>query len=74
MAFDTRAALREGLADALGFVLGGLAGWQLSRWLGVDVLATPGFSGPHLLGLLLILAGMGGCRWLMRRLLLPRKT
>lgn len=70
--FDTGAALREGLADALGFVLGGLAGWWLGRQLGWDFINTPGWGGPQLLGLLLILVGMGGCRWLARRLIMGK--
>lgn len=70
MAQDLDRAWREGLADALGFVLGALAGWGLGRELGVDFIASPDWNGPQLIGLLLIVGGCGVGRWVARRLLL----
>lgn len=64
-----KAAL-EGLADALGFVLGGLAGWRLGLLLGFDFVGSTGWAGSEIVGLVLIVAGCGGGRWLCRRLLL----
>ncbi len=32
-------ALEEGLVDAAAFFAGAWIGWQLGRWLGLDVLA-----------------------------------
>ena len=64
-----RDALREGIADALGFVLGALAGWGAGQLLGFDFVRTPGYSGSALVGLLFILLGTGVGRWLARRLL-----
>lgn len=69
---DLGRAFKLGLADALGFLLGALAGWQLGRWLGFDFINTPDWGGPQLLGLGLILAGCGLGRWLARRLILGR--
>ncbi len=63
-------AWRAALADAIGFVLGGALGLFLGRWLGWDFIGSAGWGTSQILGLLLILAGMGGCRWLLRRWLL----
>ena len=62
-------ALQEGVADALGFVLGALAGWQVGRLLGYDFVSNPDWGGPQIFGLLWILVGCGGGRWLFRNLL-----
>jgi hypothetical protein len=70
MAQDFDRALREGLADAIGFVGGALAGWGLGRQFGIDFIASPDWNGPQLIGLLLIVGGCGGGRWLARRLIL----
>lgn len=70
MSFDTKNALREGVADALGFVLGALAGWGLGLQLGIDFIGNTDWGLTQLAGLVLILAGSGLGRWLMRRLLL----
>ncbi|MCV2349196.1 hypothetical protein [Paucibacter sp. Y2R2-4] len=59
----------EGLADAAGFVLGALAGWQLGAALGFDCINTPGWAMPQIIGLILIVLGCGAGRWLFRRLL-----
>lgn len=67
---DLNRALREGLADAIGFVAGALAGWGLGRWLGVDFIASSEWSAAQLGALALIVAGCGAGRWLSRRLLL----
>lgn len=61
--------LKEGLADALGFVVGALAGWQLGVLLGFDFINTPGYGGPQLIGLVLIVVGCGLGRFVARRLL-----
>ena len=63
MPLDTRQALREGLSDAVGFVGGALAGWQLGRWLGCDVLAPGAWDARTLLGWLILLAGCGAGKW-----------
>ncbi|QPF75030.1 hypothetical protein G8A07_20330 [Roseateles sp. DAIF2] len=61
---------RQGLADALGFVLGALAGWQLGSWLGFDFIGSTQWQTPQLIGLLFILAGCGLGRWLARKIIL----
>jgi hypothetical protein len=58
-----RQLLREGLADAIGFLGGGLAGWQAGRWLGVDITTTSGFGTDSLLAWALLLAGLGVGKW-----------
>ena len=73
MQSDTRKALIEGVADALGFVLGALLGWWVGRhFFGIDFVADSGWGPAQIGGLLLILAGTGLGRWLMRTLLLGR--
>ena len=57
----------DGLADALGFVGGGLAGWQLGRLAGVDITTASGFGAHTLLGWALLLAGLGVGKWLSLR-------
>ena len=66
--------LKEGLADALGFVVGALAGWQLGVLLGFDFIDTPGYGSAQLVGLVLIVAGCGVGRWVARRLLSIEKS
>ncbi|MET0211254.1 MAG: hypothetical protein ABW220_19585 [Burkholderiaceae bacterium] len=67
-------AWRAAVADALGFVLGGVLGLGVGRLLGWDFIDAPGWGMTQILGLLTILAGMGGCRWLLRRLLLGNRA
>ena len=62
-----RQALAEGLADAVGFVGGALAGWQVGRWLGFDILAPGPFDSRALVGWLLLMAGCGAGKWLSLR-------
>ena len=62
-----RNALKEGLADACGFVLGALAGWSLGRLLGFDFVASPGYDARSMAGLVFILFGCGLGKWLARR-------
>lgn len=68
----TGALLREGLADALGFVAGALAGWQLGLWLGFDFVGTPGYGVAQMVGLALIVLGCGLGRFVARRILAVR--
>jgi len=62
-------ALQEGLADALGFVLGALAGWHLGQAFGLDFIASKAWGMPEMISLALILAGSGAGRWLCRQAL-----
>ena len=62
-----RSALREGLADAIGFVGGALAGWWLGQQFGFDFVRAPGYGSAALIGLVFILVGTGVGRWLARR-------
>lgn len=66
---ELKKALHLGLADALGFVLGAIAGWQLGLRLGFDFVNNPDWGGPQIFGLLLIVAGCGAGRWFFRSLL-----
>lgn len=70
MAQDLNRALREGLADAVGFVAGALAGWGLGRQFGIDFVASTDWNAQQVVGLLLIVGGCGAGRVLARRLLL----
>jgi len=65
-------AAMEGLADALGFVVGGIAGWQLGLLLGYDFVGTQEWNLTQMIGLVLIVLGCGVGRWVFRRLLLKR--
>jgi hypothetical protein len=56
-------ALTRGLLDAIGFVLGAMAGWQLGVLAGFDFIGTPGYGLQQMLGLVIILAGCGVGRW-----------
>ncbi|HEY8707833.1 MAG TPA: hypothetical protein VIM34_07520 [Burkholderiaceae bacterium] len=69
MAFTGHNALLEGIADALGFVLGALAGWWVGQAFGFDFVRTPGYGTPAVVGLVFIVLGCGVGRWLSRRLL-----
>lgn len=62
------AAAWLGLADALGFVLGSLAGWKLGAALGYDFIGSRDWGTPQLIGLVLIVAGAGLARMLFRAL------
>ena len=66
-ATNSREALVEGLADAVGFVIGALAGWLLGRLLGFDVLASGEWGANAIIGWLLLLAGCGGGKWASNR-------
>jgi hypothetical protein len=63
MGKDAKAALAEGLADAVGFVGGALAGWQLGRLFGFDVLAPGPFDTHAMIGWAFLLAGCGLGKW-----------
>jgi len=70
---DFDRAMREGLADAVGFVLGALAGWWLGRQFGIDFIASPEWNARQMVGLVLIVAGCGVGRFIARRLILKDK-
>ncbi len=70
MAQDFDRAMREGLADAIGFVGGALAGWWLGRQFGIDFIASKEWNALQMVGLLLIVGGCGAGRWVARRLML----
>lgn len=70
MAQDFDRAMREALADAIGFVAGALGGWWLGRQFGIDFIASTDWNTQQLLGLGLILAGCGAGRYVARRLML----
>ena len=72
MSQDFNTAWRKSLADALGFVGGGVIGLLAGRALGWEFL-TPGWGAPQVLGLLMILVCMGVTCVVMRRLLLGPK-
>ncbi len=73
MEAQTRSALKEGLADAAGFVIGALAGWSLGVQLGLDFLAAPDAFGPREMGgLVLIAVGCGLGKVVARCLIAPR--
>ncbi len=68
----TRHALKEGAADAAGFVVGSLAGWGLGRALGLDFFAAPdAFGWREMAGLALIALGAGVGKTVARRLIAP---
>lgn len=62
-------ALHEGVADAIGFVLGALLGWQLGLTLGFDFVSSSAWGVKEITGLLFILAGCGLGRLICRELL-----
>lgn len=49
--------LKEGISDAIGFVVGALAGYLLARWLGFDLFAQ-GYGSSSIVAILLV--GLGG--------------
>jgi len=63
----TRDALTEGLSDAVGFVLGALAGWGVGRLLGFDFVASPGYDARAMIGLVFIALGCGVGKWAATR-------
>ena len=70
---NAKDALAEGLVDAVGFVGGALAGWQVGRLFGFDVLAPGPFDSRAMIGWAFLLAGCGlgkwaSLRWRARRL------
>ena len=74
MAQDFDRAMREGLADAVGFVGGALAGWWLGRQFGIDFIASSEWNARQIVGLVLIVAGCGVGRFIARRLMLKDKS
>ncbi len=73
MAQDFNRAMREAVADAIGFVGGALTGWWVGRQFGIDFIASTDWNSQQMLGLVLIVAGCGAGRWLARRLMLKDK-
>ncbi|HEU4458181.1 MAG TPA: hypothetical protein VFR90_03585 [Methylibium sp.] len=67
-----RNAMREGLADAVGFVVGALAGWWLGAQFGFDFVRSAGYDAKAMVGLVFIALGCGAGRWLARRWILRR--
>ena len=63
MANTTKGALAEGLVDAAGFVGGALAGWQLGRLFGFDMLAPGPWDSRAMIGWTFLLAGCGLGKW-----------
>ena len=59
MAQDLRAALEDGLADAVAFVGGALGGWQMGKSWGFDAIGSTQWDGRALISLVFILAGLG---------------
>lgn len=62
-----REALTEGLSDAVGFVLGALAGWQVGRLLGFDALAPGDFDVRSGIGVAFVMLGCGAGKWAANR-------
>ena len=73
MAQDFDRAMREGLADAIGFVGGALIGWWVGRQFGIDFIASTDWNAQQVAGLVLIVAGCGLGRWAARKLMLKDK-
>lgn len=73
MAQDFDRAMREGLADAIGFVGGALIGWWAGRQFGIDFIASTDWNAQQVAGLVLIVAGCGLGRWAARKLMLKDK-
>lgn len=73
MAQDFDRAMREALADAVGFVAGALAGWWLGRQFGIDFIATTDWNAQQMAGLVLIVGGCGVGRFVARKLILRDK-
>ena len=64
--------LLEGLTDAAGFVLGGLAGFLITRLLGYDLFAQ-GYGNGSLVAIVAVGLGAGAGRALARRWRLRRQ-
>ena len=73
MAQDFDRAMREGLADAVGFVGGALLCWWAGRQFGIDFVANTEWNAQQMVGLVLIVAGCGLGRWAARKLILKDK-
>jgi hypothetical protein len=71
---NPRELLVEGVSDALGFLLGGLAGWAVGQWLGFDFFAESGYTPRAMMGLVLIALGCGAGKWVALRWRRGRKT
>ncbi len=56
----TRQMLLLGVFQAVGFVLGALLGRYIGLWLGFDAFGPGGYSGPAMLGIVLVGLGGGG--------------
>lgn len=69
-----RDAMKEGLADACGFVLGALGGWGLGRLLGFDFIGTAGYGMQAMVGLVFIVVGCGAGKWLARHWLARQRV
>ena len=65
---STRQLLTLGLAQAAGFVVGGLLGYVLGQVTGMDAMDPAGYTTTAMVGLLLIGLGSGACAQLARRL------
>ncbi len=65
--------LQEGLTDAAGFVIGGLAGYLITRLLGFDLFA-PGYSNGSLVAIVAVGLGAGMGRAVARRWRLRRQA
>ncbi len=65
--------LKEGLADAIGFLGGALAGYGIGHWLGLDLFAQ-GYSSGSIAAIVLVGLGGGGGLQLMQRLRKSRKS
>ncbi len=61
----TASLWKEGLTDAVAFVVGGMAGFGVGRLLGLDIFA-PGYGMDAMGGILLVGLGAGLGRRLMR--------
>ena len=58
--------LAVGISDALGFVVGCLAGYGLGKLIGMDVFA-PGYDNASMVGIVLVGLGGGlGLQWARR--------
>ena len=60
---STRQLLTLGLAQAAGFVVGGLLGYALGQATGMDAMDPAGYTTTAMVGLLLI--GLGSGAWLV---------
>ena len=63
MANTAKDALLEGLVDAAAFVGGAVAGWQVGRLFGFDVLAPGAWDSHAMIGWAFLLAGCGLGKW-----------